>query len=459
MKRKIIILICLLFLSAAAQGGGITMPPATQETLPNGLELVIIENHELPLVYMKLFVMAGSIRDPEGREGLASFTANMLKKGTASRSAKQIAEEIAYVGGDIDVSSNRDAMELAAELLTRHLEVGIAIISDMVRNPAFDTSEIERYRKQVLNGIIQSKESPDIVCSENFNRLLFGDHPYGHPAVGTRESVSALERKDMVEFHDEYIRPNNSIFIVSGDVVPAEIISRLEAAFGGWERKEIAALSMTTPISPEGRRILLIDKPDATQSRVMFGSFGITRQSEYYYPFLVMNYILGAGVSFINRLMTEVRNQSGLTYDIRTINDFNVLPGAFYCATSTENDSTLKAIEMALNIMSDVAQKGLTDGELNQAIDFYTGYYPTSLETPRQWAEEMAKVRLYSLPGDYIEEFEKNIGSVKKEDVLKVARYLIDTNDLVFCVVSNAADVKTDLEKLGKVTVVELDEL
>ena len=161
----------------------------------------------------------------------------------------------------------------------------------------------------------------------------------------------------------------------------------------------------------------------------------------------------------MNRLMIEVRDKGGLTYDIRTVNEFNILPGAFYCNTSTENDSTLKAIELALNIMKNMTESEVSDEEYNQAIDFYSGYYPTSLETPSQWAREIARIKLYGLPDDYIEDFVSNIKKVKKDDILKVARLLIDTDNMVFCVVSNADDVRTSLEKLGEVTTVKLDDL
>jgi zinc protease len=439
--------------------GEITMPSITDKVLPNGMEIIVLENHELPVVYTRLVIGSGSMRDPDGKEGLAQFTANMLKKGTASRTANKIADEIDFVGGQMDISVDRDAITVVTQLLNKHLDVAISILSDMALNPVFDPEEIERYRKQVLNGILQSKENPRAVCSENFDGLLFGNHPYGHPVRGNKESVESLTREDIVGFFNNYIRPNNAFLIVSGDVYPDDIITRLEKAFGAWERKEISPLSTSTPPVPEARKILLIDKPDASQSYIRFGSFGITRQSEHYYPFLVMNYILGASVSFVNRLMIEVREKGGLTYDIRTVNEFNVLPGAFYCNTSTENDSTLKAIEIALKIMKDMAENEVSDQEYNQAIDFYSGYYPTSLETPSQWAREIARIKLYGLPDNYIEDFVKNIRKVKKSHILEVAGLLIDTDSMVFCVVSNAEDVKSELEKLGQVTTVNLDEL
>ncbi|UCE67198.1 MAG: insulinase family protein [Candidatus Zixiibacteriota bacterium] len=460
MKSRIVIFLLLLIsINVPALCDEITMPPVTEKILPNGLELLLVENHELPIAYMKMVVASGSMRDPGGKEGLAGFTANMLKRGTGSRTKNAIAEEIDFIGGKMKISVNRDAVEITVELLTRHMDVGISILSDMMLNPVFDSTEIEKYKKQVLNAIIQSKENPYLVCSENFNKLLFGNHPYAHPVRGSKESVERITRDDITVFYGDYIRPNNSFLIVAGDIDPDVILPALETAFGSWKREEIPPLSITTPPVPDGRRILLIDKPDATQSHITFGTIGITRQSEYYYPFQVMNYVLGAGVSFVNRLMTEVRVKGGLTYDIRTTNDFNILPGGFYCSTSTENDSTLKAIEMALAVMKDMAENEVTDEEYNQAIGFYSGYYPISLETPEQWADEISKIKLYGLPDNYIKDFVKNIGAVKKEDILKVAGYLIDTDNMVFCVVTNAADVKSDLEKLGRVTAVNLDDL
>ena len=460
MKSRIVISLLLLFsINVSALCGGISMPPVTEKSLPNGLELALVENHELPVVYMKLVVASGSMRDPEGKEGLASFTANMLKRGTESRTKNAIAEEIDFIGGKMDIAANRDAVEITVELLTGHMDAGISVLSDMMLNPVFDSSEIEKYKKQVLNAIIQSKENPYRVCSENFNRLLFGDHPYSHPVRGYKESVESITRDDITGFYGDYIRPNNSFLIVAGDIDPGVILPALETAFGSWKKKVIPPLSITTPPVPDGRKILLIDKPDATQSHIFFGTIGITRQSEYYYPFTVMNYVLGAGVSFVNRLMTEVREKGGLTYDIRTINDFNILPGGFYCRTSTENDSTLKAIEMALAVMKDMAENEVTDEEYNQAIGFYSGYYPISLETPGQWAREISKIKLYGLQAYYIRDFVKNIKEVKKDDIIKIAKYLIDTENMVFCVVTNAADVKSDLEKLGKVTTINLDDL
>jgi len=230
-------------------------------------------------------------------------------------------------------------------------------------------------------------------------------------------------------------------------------------AFRDWRRAEIPDLSITSPAMPEGHRILVIDKPDATQTYIRFGNFGITRGSDDYYSFLVMNYILGSGVSFVNRLMQQVRDEAGLTYDIRTVNEFHLLPGAYYCNTFTENDSTLKAINAAISIMKDMAENEVSDDEYKNAVSFWSGFYPITLETPSQVANEIIKTEVYNLPVSYIEDFAKNIKKVKKKDIRRIAKRLIDTDNMVFVVVSNAADVKDDLRKLGTVTVKHIDEL
>jgi zinc protease len=457
--RMAIIFSILALVCATAVAGDIKLPPVTETSLGNGLEVIVIENHELPVVYLKMVLSAGSLYDPSGREGLSNFMATMLRKGTEKRTAVQIADEMDFVGGSLDGSADRDAIYIESGVLVRHFGIALDLISDVVLNPAFSDDEIERLRKKTISEIVQSKDNPSRVCSRAFDAELFGSHPYGHPVEGTVESLESIERDDVVDFYNTYCRPNNSFLVIAGDIEPGEAISRVSEVFDAWKRGSIPALNLTSPAAPDGIRTLLIDKPDATQTYIRFGNFGITRQSDDYYSFLVMNYILGSGVSFVNRLMQQVRDEAGLTYDIRTVNEFNMLPGAFFCNTFTENDSTLKAINAALRIMKDMAENQVSAEEYENAVSFYTGYYPTTLETPSQVAREIIKVKLYGLPVSYIDDFTKNIRKVKKADIMDVARKMIETDDLVFVVVSKAGDVEEDLKTLGPVTVRHIDEL
>ncbi|MEE9553185.1 MAG: pitrilysin family protein [candidate division Zixibacteria bacterium] len=460
MKKMITILIStLLCLTAVSFAGDIKLPPITEKTLENGLEIIIIENHELPVVYFNMVMASGSICDKPGKEGLANFTANMISKGTETRTAVGIAEEIDFVGGSLTGSADRDAIYINSGVLVRHFDVALNLLSDIIINPVFSDEEIERLRKKTLSEIIQSKDNPSKVCANAFDTELFGSHPYGHPLAGTKESLEEIGRDDVVGFYDTYFRPNNSFLVIAGDIEPVAAIERVSEFFDNWEKKSIPQTHVTSPAAVEGKRVLLIDTPDATQTYIRFGNFGITRQSDDYYSFMVMNYILGSGVSFINRLMQQVRDEAGLTYDIRTVNEFNILPGAYYCNTFTENDSTLRAIDAAMRIMKDMAENPVSDDEYKNAVSFYTGYYPTTLETPSRVAREIIKVKLYDLPLSYIEDFTKNILEVKKSDVLDIAEKIIDTENIVFVVVSKAKDVQKDLETLGPVTVKNINDL
>ncbi|MEE8418400.1 MAG: pitrilysin family protein [candidate division Zixibacteria bacterium] len=459
MINKIFLSIVFLLLSCInVFAGDVKLPPITEKTLDNGLLVVVVENHELPIVYMKTVIVAGSLYDTKELGGLASFTADMIRKGTNTRTAVEIAESIDFVGGSLNSSASRDAIYVNTSVLVKHFDIALDLLSDIVLNPVFDEDEIERKRKKTLSEIIQSKERPSTVCANAFNDILFGVHPYGHPVIGTRESVGNIARDDIVNFYETYFRPNNSILLIAGDIEPNDAVARIADAFRGWQKAEIPDLSTTSFIVPEGHKILLIDKPDATQTYIRFGNFGITRGNDDYYSFLVMNYILGSGVSFVNRLMQQVRDDAGLTYDIRTVNEFHLLPGAYYCNTFTENDSTLKAINAAIGIMKDMAENDVSDDEYKNAVSFWSGFYPITLETPSQVANEIIKTEVYNLPESYIEDFAKNIKKVKKKDIRRIAKRLIDTDNMVFVVVSNAADVKDDLEKLGTVTVKHIDD-
>jgi zinc protease len=456
MKKYIVILIAL-FSFALAAANEVKLPPITEDTLANGLIIVAVENHELPTVTMKMAIRSGSAYDPAGKAGLANFTAGMLRQGTKTRTAPQIAEAIDFVGGSLDASANRDAIYAYCGVLTKHLDVGIDLLSDIVLNPVFDTSEVERFRNQTVSSIVQSKDDPDELCVKGFNDALFGNHPYGHLTVGTEKSVAAITRDDIVKYYNDYFHPNNAFIVVAGDIKPAEIFQKLGNAFKDWKKGPVPVLNITTPASPEGYKIVLIDKPDATQTQIRFGHFGITRESPDYYAMTLMNYILGS--SFVSRLNEEVRVKGGMTYDIRTANEWNIMPGAYYCNTFTENDSTMSAIRASIRVIKGMQEKEVTDAEYVDAINFYAGFYPMGLETPMQVADEIIKVKLYGLPVSYIADFTRNIQKVTKADILNAAKKHLDMNNLVFCIVSNAADVQDSLKTIGKVTVKSLDDM
>ena len=457
--NKIIVLI-LTFILTVPTGllsSDIKLPPIDEKIFDNGLEVVVIENHELPVVSMRMVIKSGSAFDPAGKAGLASLTAGLLRKGTKSRTATEVAEAIDFVGGSLSGSANRDASNISCSVLLKHLGVGLDVLSDIILNPAFADDEIERLRNQKLSSIMQSKDNPSSLCTKGFNKVLFDEHPYGQPTIGTENTLSAVTANDIKAFYKSYYKPNNAIFVVAGDIKPEDIFKAVEEVFGKWQKGEIPAITFPEVSPPKDYSILLIDKPDATQTNIRFGHFGINRNDKDYYSLLLMNYVLGS--SFTSRLMQTVRVEKGLTYDIRTVNEYNIMPAAYYCNTFTENDSTIPAIQASIAEIRKMKEELVSDEEYNEAVNFYAGDYPMSLETPSDVASEIIKVKLYGLPVSYIEDFTKNIRKITKQDMLKAAQNHLDPDNMVFSIVSKAADIEEKLKTLGTVKKITIDEM
>jgi zinc protease len=431
----------------------IELPPIEKTTLDNGLKVIVIQHHELPVVAFRLVLKSGAAFDPSGKAGLADLTAGLLRKGTKTRTATQIAEQIDFVGGSLGAGSGRDATYANCKVLTKHFDVGLDLLSDIILNPAFADEEIERLRKQTLAAIKQQKDNPGAVADEKYEKFLFGDHPYGRPSEGTETSVAALTRDDIVSFHQDYYVPNNAVLAVVGDVKPKEAINKVKAKFSQWQGAQFAAPGYEQPPAVKGHQILLVDKPDLTQTYIRVGHLGVKRDNPDYFPVKVMNYILGGGW-FASRLVDEVRSKRGLTYGIKCGFDFNKLKGAFTVETFTQNDSTAAAISAILEEIQKIQTQGVTDKELADTKSFYTGYFPLQLETPSQIASQVLGVELHDLGEDYLKDYRKNINAVTKEDVQGAAQKYLDSKNLKLVVVSKADDVKASLEPLGKVTVI-----
>jgi zinc protease len=455
--KKYLAILLILFGFTYAYANEVKLPPITEDTLANGLVVVVIENHELPTLTMRMVIRAGSANDPEGKGGLADFTASMLRNGTQGKTGPQISDAIDFVGGSLGAGADRDAINANTNVLVKHVDVGLGLLADIILHPVFDTSEIERHRNEVLSGIVQSKDDPNTLCDKGFDHMLFGDNPYGHPSEGTEASVKAITRDDIVNFYNSYFHPNNAFIVIAGDIKPDQVIPKISQAFGEWKQAQIPTMNWTLPQAPKGYQILLINKPDATQTNIRFGHFGITRQDPDYYPVLLMNYILGVG--FTSRLNNEVRVKGGMTYDIHTANEWNLHPGSYYCSTFTNNDSTMSAIRASLKVMEGMTKAEVSENEYSDAINFYQGYYPMTLETPSEVASEIIKIKLYGLPVSYIQNFTKNLSKVTKADILRVAQKYINAGDMDFCIVSNAAAVQDSLKTLGPVTVKNVDDM
>ncbi len=439
--KELKITLCLLFLffvliSPAPVFAGRV---ADREVLPNGMVLLHEERSALPIVRVVLAIKAGSVAEPAEKAGLANLTADLLNEGTEKRSSKQISDEIEFVGGELGTSGGADYITVTLSVLKKDVDLGFDLLSDIVLNPAFSEDEIKRKKAVIISSIMRQKEEPGIVASKEFKKAVFGTHPYGRPVEGTAESLDTITRRDIIDFHREYYVPNNAILSVVGDVTKNELHSLLDRYFKGWAKKDVLEKPLPVPVPLSAPKIIKIDK-DLTQANIILGHLGIGRESPDFYAVSVMNYILGGG-GFASRLMDNIRDNKGLSYDVHSFFSANKYGGSFQAGLQTKNRTANAAIGEILKEMERVRTEPVTDKELNDAKSYLTGSFPLRIDSNSKIASLLIAVEFYNLGLDYVDKYKRLIESVTKDDVLRVAKKYLDTKYYVLVVVGNMKQV------------------
>jgi predicted Zn-dependent peptidase len=427
------------------------LPSIQRRTLSNGLELVIVEHHDLPVVTLNMVLRTGAASDPTEASGLASITSALLDEGTQTRSALDISNELAAIGARLGTGADWDLSGVSILTVARHLDRALEIFTDVLTNPAFPERELELQRNSRLTTIMQRRDNPQDIAGVAYASLLYGrQHPYGHAIIGDEESVRAITNHDIKSFYETYYRPNNATLIVVGDVSPDSLAPRLESAFARWERAPVPAASIATPSAPEHAALYLIDKPGAAQSTLVIGQVGPMRSTPDYFPLLLMNMMLGG--QFTSRLNLNLREDKGYTYGARTFFDYRRGPGPFAASTSVQTDVTKEAIEEILKELRGIrGEIPITDAELDFSKQAVIRGFPRSFETPEQIANRLADVVLYGLPDDYFNHYIDNIRSVSREAVADVARRYLDPSKMIILVVGDREAIEPGLRSLDEV--------
>ncbi len=438
--------------SPSAPGAGVfKLPPPTRTVLKNGLTLLVLERHEIPLVQIQLMIKAGAAADPAGKEGSASLTARLLKRGTRTRPAQQFAEEAAFVGGTLEATAGRDRTLVAGEFASRDLEVGLDLLADMVQNPTFKEEEFAREQRLAIAESVSRLDDPEQVADEAFDAWLFGTHPYGRAPEGTKRSLQAITRADVAAFYEARYAPNNAVLVIVGDVGAAQTAQRVEKRLGAWKRRAVPEPRLPEAAPVRGRRILLIDKPDATQSQIRFGNVGLRRNDPEYLPLLVGSTVLGGG--FTSWLVDEVRVRRGLTYFIRSSLQPYRSSGSVVVSTFSKNATVLETIQVSLDQIKRLREGVLPAEDLDKARSFLSGIFPVRIESPDALARQILDIELYGLEADYINQYQKRVRGVGADAVKRAAQRVMPLDDLAIVVVGPAGSLKDPLAKLGPVTV------
>lgn len=424
---------CLLFTDVYALD-------VKREILENGLTLLVVERHNLPIVKITVGVNAGSLREPRDRAGLANLTAELLTSGTGKRTASEISEEIEFVGASLDASGGDDYVTVSLSVLKKDLNLGFDLLSDVIMNPIFPEDELNKKKERIKGTLRAQEDDPGFVAEREFKKAVFGIHPYGRLVTGTPETIDTIKRDDIINFHSACYAPANAIMSVVGDLTPEEVKTLLNKYFSAWHAEEIKVLSLPDIEEINRRKTITIDK-DLTQANIILGHIGINRGNPDYYKVSVMNYILGAG-GFASRLMQNIRDEKGLVYDIHSFFAADKYGGSFQVGLQTKNESANTAIEEILKEIKRIRELPVTDAELSDAKSFLIGSFPMRIETSSRIANFLVAVEYYGLGMDYIDKYPEYINSVIKDDVLRVAKKYLDPENFTLVVVA-------DQEKAG----------
>lgn len=438
----------------------VQFPKPVEKTLPNGLRVVIVQRSELPLVSAQLVIKSGGEVDPADLSGVADLTGSLLTRGTTTRSATQIAEQIEALGGSITSGAGWDASIATIGVTSARFESALGILADVVRNPAFKDEEIERLRRQYLNNLKVSLGQPGAIGRFAAARLVYRDAPYGHPLSGTPESLPRIKRDDIVRIHGMFYRPDNAILVIGGDMSPENGFALAQKYFGDWVKPaaELPKVVVSTAVSDaKNRRVLVIDMPDAGQAAVLAVRSGINRDSPDYFRGIVSNAVLSG---YSGRLNWEIRVKRGLSYGAGSALDTRRWAGSFSASAQTKNESGAEVAALTLGEISKLATGDLPDTELTTRKASLNGGFARGLETTNGLVGQVSSLAIYGLSFDQLNQFVGNVQAVKAADVKDFAAKHLNIDSTSVIVVGDAKKFLPALQKeFPQVEVIPVGEL
>jgi zinc protease len=414
------------------------LPKPAEKTLANGLKVIVARSSDLPLVSADLTLRTGGWADPQGLAGAFGMTADMLTQGTRTRSAREIAQQTEALGATLESGASLEASSVTLNVMPDKLDVAMAIMADVVRNPAFAAEELERQRAQSLDGLRVAYQEPGQVSAYAAAPVVFAGTAFGHVATGTPASLAKLKPADLAALHKTWFRPDNAILVLTGDITAEQGFALAEKAFGGWARPA-QPMPAAPAIVPQARpRAIAIDLPGTGQAAVNLAKSGIARSDPDYYPGIVANTLLGGGYS--SRLNLEIRVKRGLSYGASSNLAANRSTGSFRAAAQTKNETAVQVMDLIVEQMTSMAAAPASMDELTARKSNLVGSYGRRLATTNGLADILGNLALYGVPLDEITRYTTRVEAVSPAQVQAFAARVMDPAKASVIV---AGDVKT----------------
>lgn len=437
----------IFVLGAVTLFGQAKLPPYSKQTLPNGATLIMLRKPDVPLVSVNVLFRGGGEAVAAEKTGLAAITAELLRRGTEKRTADQINEQLDALGAVMNGGSDAQSSEVALEFTTRTSAKALEILTDILLHPAFPEAEFRKLQAQQIDRVKSSKDNPGRSIGQYFNPFVYpAGHPYARPPLGDETTLANITRDDVTAFHKKNYVGKNMILIAAGDFDPAQLGAQLSQLAGALPAGEAFPAPKVPPVHYASGRLLLIDKPDATQTYFRIAMPGVDRYTPDRVPLMIINTLFGG--RFTSMLNDALRVNAGLTYGANSQVVMDRLPGVIFINTYTRTETTVKAIDMALDVLKGLREKGISAEQLASAKAYIKGGFPTQrLETADQLADVIGSLEVFGLNKGEIDDFFSSIDAVTaKRANAVVKKYFTDAN-LQFLLIGNASKIQDEVKK------------
>jgi len=433
----------------------IQVPEVQRLTLPNGMQLFVLEDHELPLIHMSALIRTGSIYEPADQIGLAGLTGTVMRTGgTTTRTGDQIDEQLEQIAASVETGIGASFGRASMSVLKEDVDAGLAVLADVLMNPAFRQDKIDLAKISARSAIARRNDNPGAIASREYAKLIYGpDSVYArHAEYATIDNIT---RDDLVAFHRRFFHPNQVMLAVWGDFESKEIVAKIQAAFQDWPKAEVK-LPPVPDVPYEFRSTVnAVRKDDMSQSIIRMGHVGGLMSDPDYHALMVMNEILGGG--FTSRLFRNVRSRQGLAYSVGGAygSDFD-RPGMFFLSCQTKLDSTVHAIEAILGEVRKMTQAEVTTEELTLAKDAYLNSFVFNFDSKGQIINRLMTYAYYGYPADFLQKTKENVEKVTKADVLRAAREHLRPDKVQILVVGRPDNLDKPLSTLGEIRTLDI---
>lgn len=452
---KIIIVFAAIVFTQIISAGNFKLPSYEKINLNNGLTIYLMEQHEVPLIYVSALIPCGAVYDGN-KNGLAFLTSESLLFGTKNYTKKQIEETFEFYGADISTSASAEFIKVTLSFAKQDQEKLLPIFQDILLSPTFPEEEVQKRKQRLLVELVQAKESPRQVIRTYFNKFLFNEHEFGNPIQGIKSTIQEITSDDLQNYYSSFFDPSNSTIALVGDFNSNDMKRSVSDLFQSWSLERSSSIKpiLIPDLNFKTNRVLLVNKSDARETTFIIGGKGISRANPEFTEIQVINTILGD--RFTSWLNEELRINSGLTYGARSAFVPYKNTGTFLISTFTATENTEKAIDLALDVLNRLHTKGISNEVLSSAKSYLKGQFPPNYETSGALVNLLTAMHYYGFDESFINNFEKNVDELTNGKANEIVKKYFPKDNLQFVIIGKASEIKAIVKKYGEITEKEI---